>query len=175
MTEQSATDPLPTKPPHRQSVQISCDSDQARTHQKRRLATLHRTHKSQISIASTLDPAGSFFGDFRTPAGVRNSSRKRKLRLRFSMTGIGPKPDLIITPSPELRFEAADAPFRFRAGIRPTEIVSSYTVICARGQLARTANPQYEAICFSTCPDQQSEMATRSNRRFDIACVRDLD
>ena len=77
MTEQSATDPLPTKPPHRQSVQISCDSDQARTHQKRRLATLHRTHKSQISIASTLDPAGSFFGDFRTPAGVRNSSRLR--------------------------------------------------------------------------------------------------
>jgi hypothetical protein len=77
MTKRSATNPLPTKPAHGQSVQISRDPDQARTHQKRRSAALQRTHKSQISIAPALDPAGSFFGDFRTPAGVRNSSRKQ--------------------------------------------------------------------------------------------------
>jgi len=73
----SPTKPLPTKPPHGQSVQISRDPDQARTLQKRRSAALRRTHKSQISIAPALDPAGSFFGDFRTPAGVRNSLRQQ--------------------------------------------------------------------------------------------------
>ena len=45
------------------------------------------------------------------------------------------------------------APSRFRAGIRPTEIVSLYAAICVRGQLARTANAQYEANYFSMCPD----------------------
>ena len=84
MTERSATTPLPTKPPHGQSVQITRDPDQARTHQKRRSAALQRTHKSQISIAPALNPAGSFFGDFRTPAGVRNSSRQPPVRFRAS-------------------------------------------------------------------------------------------
>jgi len=61
---------------------------------------------------------------------------------------------MLVMPSPELRFEAADAPSRFRAGIRLTEIVLSFPTICARGQVARTANAQYEAIRFSTCPDR---------------------
>ena len=60
---------------------------------------------------------------------------------------------MLVMPSPELRFEAADAPSRFRAGIRLTEIVLSLPAICARGQVAQTANAQYEAIRFSTCPD----------------------
>lgn len=39
----------------------------------------HRRHqpKSEIPIVINLWPAGSFLGDFRTPAGARNSSRKR--------------------------------------------------------------------------------------------------
>jgi hypothetical protein len=60
---------------------------------------------------------------------------------------------MLVMPSPELRFEAADAPSRFRAGIRLTEIVLSLPAICARGQVAQTANAQYEAIRFSMCPD----------------------
>ena len=33
----------------------------------------------EIPIMQRLRPAGSFFGDFRTPAGARNSSRKRSV------------------------------------------------------------------------------------------------
>jgi DDE domain len=39
-----------------------------------------RSAKSSNPHSSTLDPAGSFFGDFRTLASVRNSSRKRNDR-----------------------------------------------------------------------------------------------
>jgi hypothetical protein len=38
----------------------------------------------QIPISLCPEPAGSFFGDFRTPSGVRNSSRKQSGR--FSAT-----------------------------------------------------------------------------------------
>jgi hypothetical protein len=36
--------------------------------------------RSEIPITTRLLTAGSFFGDFRTPSGVRNSSRKRNGR-----------------------------------------------------------------------------------------------
>jgi hypothetical protein len=40
----------------------------------------------EISIGLRPDPAGSFLGDFRTPAGARNSSRKRNDGFRASDT-----------------------------------------------------------------------------------------
>jgi hypothetical protein len=43
----------------------------------------------EISIGHRPDPAGSFLGDFRTPAGARNPSRKRK---GCFVAGTGPRP-----------------------------------------------------------------------------------
>jgi hypothetical protein len=40
---------------------------------RRRSSHRRRQPKSEISIAFALWPAGSFLGDFRTPAGTRNS------------------------------------------------------------------------------------------------------
>jgi hypothetical protein len=56
------------------------------------------------------------------------------------------------------------APSRVRAEIRPREILLSSTAIRARGQLASTANGQYEAICFSTCPDPRTERDGRKEQ-----------
>jgi len=47
--------------------------------------------KTEIPIDHRLRPAGSFFGDFRTPAGARNSSRKRNVCLRALEPGYGRK------------------------------------------------------------------------------------
>ena len=40
--------------------------------------------ETEIPIAQRLGPAGSFFGDFRTPAGARNSSRLRSGSFRLT-------------------------------------------------------------------------------------------
>ena len=50
------------------------------TARKRRQLPTPAHPNPQIPISLRTQPAGSFFGDFRTPSGVRNSSRKRKGR-----------------------------------------------------------------------------------------------
>ena len=54
---------------------------------RRRSAARWRSPKPQISIAQRRRSAGSFLGDFRTPAGIRNPSRKRNGSLPIGMTG----------------------------------------------------------------------------------------
>jgi hypothetical protein len=69
-----------------------------RTLSRRRQRRRHDWRNLQIPIGHRIRPAGSFFGDFPTPAGVRNFSRKRSFACGRRIAASGPKSDHSLLP-----------------------------------------------------------------------------
>jgi hypothetical protein len=96
---------------HKQATQLpACVRPQA---SKRR--SCHRRHQPQIEIPIAILPwpAGSFPGDFRTPAGARNSSRLRTVHFRIEIA------------TKQTLFEDPENPRAVQVGLGRTDMLRS--------------------------------------------------